>query len=80
MDGFPLSQPLRPFTDLSQGDTANVWIGQGNWRGVTDWQSGENMARTESIAMVTAVCEELPCVVGRREGEEEGSMVAKVVT
>ena len=38
------------------------------------------MARTESIAMVTAVCEELPCVVGRREGEEEGSMVAKVVT
>ena len=80
MDGFPLSQPLRPFTDLSQGDTAKVWIGQGNWRGVTDWQSGENMARTESIAMVTAVCEELPCVVGRKEGEEEGSMVARVVT
>ena len=80
MDGFAFSQPLRPFTDLSHGDTANVWIGQGNWRGVTDWQSGENMARTESIAMVTAVCEALPCVVGRKEGEEEGSMVAKVVT
>ena len=38
------------------------------------------MARTESIAMVTAVCEALPSVVGRDEGEEEGSMVARVVT
>ena len=38
------------------------------------------MASTESIAKVTAVFEALPRVVGREEGEEEGSMVARVVT
>ena len=38
------------------------------------------MASTESMATVTALFDADPKVVGRVEGVEEGSMVAKVVT